>query len=54
MAVEAQKGTDVVANTAAESMVVGQYYMTQINAEPGKISDGISKTTSIVVGCFRW
>lgn len=24
-------------------MVVGQYYMTQINAELGEISDGISK-----------
>lgn len=40
VAVEAQKGTAVVANTAAAmmgvaSMVVGQYYMTQINAELG-------------------
>ncbi|MCI6406483.1 hypothetical protein [Veillonella caviae] len=48
VAVEAQKGTAVVANTAATamgvaSMVVGQYYMTQINAELGKISDGISQ-----------
>lgn len=48
VAVEAQKETAVVANTAAAamgmaSMVVGQYYMTQINAELGKISDGISK-----------
>lgn len=48
VAVEAQKGTAVVANTAAAamgvaSMVVGQYYMTQINAELGKISDGISQ-----------
>lgn len=46
--VEAQKGTAVVANTAAAamgvaSMVVGQYYMTQINAELGAISEGISK-----------
>ncbi|CAI3256901.1 topoisomerase IV [Enterococcus cecorum] len=37
VAVEAQKGTAAVANTAAAamgvaSMVVGQYYMTQINA----------------------
>ena len=43
---EASKGTTVVANTAAAamgvaSMVVGQYYMTQINAELGVISDGI-------------
>lgn len=48
VAVEAQKGTAVVANTAAAamgvaSMVVGQYYMTQINAELGEISDSISK-----------
>lgn len=48
VAVEAQKGTAVVANTAAAamgvaSMVVGQYYMTQINAELGEISDGITK-----------
>lgn len=47
VAVEAQKGT-TVANTAAAAMgvasiVVGQYYMTQINAELGQISDGISK-----------
>ena len=48
VAVEAQKGTALVANTAAAamgvaSMVVGQYYMTQINAELGAISDGISE-----------
>lgn len=48
VAVQAQNGTAVVANTAAAamgvaSMVVGQYYMTQINAELGEISDGISK-----------
>lgn len=48
VAVEAQKGTAVVANTAAAamgvaSMVVGQYYMTQINAEQGEISNGISQ-----------
>lgn len=48
VAVNTQKGTAVVANTAAAamgvaSMVVGQYYMTQINAELGAIGDGISK-----------
>jgi hypothetical protein len=48
LAVETQKGTAVVANTATAamgvaSMVVGQYYMTQINAELGVISDGISQ-----------
>ena len=48
VAVEAQKGTAVVANTAAAamgvaSMIVGQYYMTRINAELGVISDEISE-----------
>ncbi len=48
VAVEAQKGTAVVANTVAAvmgvaSMVVGQYYMTQINAELSEISDSIAK-----------
>lgn len=48
VAVEAQKGTATVVNTAAAamgvaSMVVGQYYMTQINTELGVISDGISQ-----------
>lgn len=48
MAAEAQKATAAVANTVATamgvaSMVVGQYYMTQINAELGEISDGISQ-----------
>lgn len=48
VAVEVQKGTAVIANTAAAaigvaSIVVGQYYMTQINTELGEISDSISK-----------
>ena len=48
VAVEAQKGTSIAANTVAAtmgvaSMVVGQYYMTQINAELSVISDGISQ-----------
>lgn len=48
VAVEAQKGTAVVANTAAAamgvaSMVVGQYYMTQIDRKLGEIGDGISQ-----------
>ena len=48
VAIEAQKGTAVVANTATAamgvaSMVVGQYYMTQINAELGAIREGISE-----------
>lgn len=46
--VEAQTGAAAVANTAAAAMsvaamVVGQYYMTQINSQLGDISDGISK-----------
>lgn len=48
IAVEAHQKTVVVANTAAAAMgvvamVVGQYYMTQINAELGEIGDDISK-----------
>ncbi len=58
VAVEAQKGTAVVANTAAAamgvaSMVVGQYYMTQINAELGEISDGISKIANFQYNEYR-
>lgn len=58
VAVEAQKGTAVVANTAAAamgvaSMVVGQYYMTQINAELGQISDGISKISGFQDNEYR-
>ena len=58
VAVEAQKGTAVVANTTAAamgvaSMVVGQYYMTQINAELGEISDGISKISDFQDNEYR-
>lgn len=58
VAVEAQKGTAVVANTAAAamgvaSMVVGQYYMTQINAELGQISNGISKISDFQDNEYR-
>lgn len=58
VAVEAQRGTAVVANTAAAamgvaSMVVGQYYMTQINAELGEISDGISKISDFQDNEYR-
>ena len=56
--VQAQNGTAVAANTAAAamgvaSMVVGQYYMTQINAELGEISDGISKISDFQDNEFR-
>ncbi|MBR5874114.1 MAG: hypothetical protein IKY90_05175 [Oscillospiraceae bacterium] len=58
VAVEAQKSTAVVANTAAAamgvaSMVVGQYYMTQINTELGEISDGISKISDFQDNEYR-
>lgn len=58
VAVEAQKGTAVVANTTAAamgvaSMVVGQYYMTQINAELGQISDGLSKIANFQDNEYR-
>lgn len=56
-AVEAQKGT-VVANTAAAamgvaSMVVGQYYMTQINSKLEKIGNGISKVSDFQDNEYR-
>ncbi|MCD8159584.1 MAG: hypothetical protein LUE61_00005 [Clostridiales bacterium] len=55
---EAQKGTAMAANTAVAamgvaSMVVGQYYMTQINAELREISDGISKISNFQDNEFR-
>lgn len=58
VAVEAQKGTAVVANTAAAamgvaSMVVGQYYMTQINSELEKIGNGISKVSDFQDNEYR-
>ena len=58
VAVEVQNGTAVVANTAAAamgvaSMVVGQYYMTQINAELGQISDSISKISDFQDNEYR-
>lgn len=58
VAVKAQKGTSVAVNTAAAAMdvaamVVGQYYMTQINAELGKISTGISKISNFQDNEYR-
>ena len=58
VAVEAQKGTAIVANTAAAamgvaSMVVGQYYMTQINAELSEISDSITKVADFQDNEYR-
>lgn len=58
VAVQAQKGTAVVANTAAAamgvaSMVVGQYYMKQINTKLGEISDEISKISDFQDNEYR-
>lgn len=58
VAIETQKGTAVVANTAAAtmgvaSMVVGQYYMNQINAELGEISNGISQISDFQDNEYR-
>lgn len=58
VAVEAPKGTAVIANTAAAAMgvaslVVGQYYMAQIHAEFGAISDGISKISDFQDNEYR-
>lgn len=58
VATEVQKGTTVIANTAAAAMgvasiVVGQYYMMQINAELGQISDGTSKIANFQNNEYR-
>ena len=58
VAVHAQKGTAVAANTATAilgvaSMVVGQYYMTQIDAELGEISAGILRISEFQDNEFR-
>lgn len=58
VAVEAQKGTVAVANTVVAtmgvaSMVVGQYYITQIKAELGEINNGISKISDFQDNEYR-
>lgn len=58
VAVEAQYSPAFVANTAAvamgvASLVVGQYYMTQINAKLGDISDGLSKISDFQDNEYR-
>lgn len=58
VSVEAQHGATVVANTVAAAMgvasiVVGQYYMTQINSELGEISNGISKISDFQDNEYR-
>lgn len=58
VAVEAQKGTAVVSNVGAAAMgvasiVVGQYYMTQLNAELGEISNEISKISDFQDNEYR-
>ena len=58
VAVEMQKGTTAVANTVAAAMgvaslIVGQYYMTQINVELDEINDGISKISDFQDNEYR-
>lgn len=58
VAVEASKDTAIVTNTVASamgvaSMIVGQYYMTQINVELGVINDGISKISDFQDNEYR-
>lgn len=58
VAIEASKDTAIVTNTVAAamgvaSMIVGQYYMTQINAELGVINDGISKISDFQDNEYR-
>ena len=58
VAVEGQKGAAIISNTAVAAMgiasiVVGQYYMTQINTELQQISDGISKISNFQDNEYR-
>ncbi|HZJ90256.1 MAG TPA: hypothetical protein VFC89_01170 [Oscillospiraceae bacterium] len=58
VAIQEQKGRVIAANAASAamgvvSMVVGQYYMTQISAGLGVISDGISKISDFQDNEFR-
>lgn len=58
VAVKAQNGTVIAANTAAATMgvaslIVGQYYMKKINAELGVINDGITKISEFQDNEYR-
>ena len=58
VAVQAEKGTEVISNVASSamgvaSMIVGQYYMEQINNQLGAISDGISKISDFQNNEYR-
>ena len=58
VAVQAQKGTEILSNVASSamgvaSMIVGQYYMEQINNQLGAISDGISKISDFQNNEYR-
>lgn len=58
VAVEAQKGTSIASNVASSamgvaSMVVGQYYMSQINAELSNISESVSKISGFQDNEYR-
>lgn len=58
VAIQAEKGTEVLSNVASSamgvaSMIVGQYYMEQINNQLGAISDGISKISDFQNNEYR-
>ena len=58
VAVQAEKGTEVLSNVASSamevaSMIVGQYYIEQINNQLGAISDGISKISDFQNNEYR-
>ena len=58
VAVQSQKGTEVLSNVASSAMgvasiIVGQYYMEQINNQLGAISDGISKISDFQNNEYR-
>ncbi|WP_221404949.1 hypothetical protein [Fusobacterium polymorphum] len=58
IAVESQKGTSIMTNTVIAAMgvasiIVGQYYMTQINTELKIISNGISQIQNFLVNEYQ-
>lgn len=58
VAVQAKKGSEIVSNVASSamgvaSMIVGQYYMEQINNQLGVISDGITKISDFQNNEYR-
>ena len=58
IAVESQRGTSIMTNTVIAAMgvasiIVGQYYMTQINTELKIISNGISQIQNFLVNEYQ-